>query len=159
MVLRAVRDVLSNMEDPLHDLHAPPVGTPCQTLHRRIVDACQAIRNCPDVSERMRRSMMRRESHGGHFEHLTINVLLTHKLNVSGHVSIWTVSLVVVCGIRAKICRQLSAALCTLPCFLSLAVQPFSPKFRAAARFNVEYPLYLVKDCFLFSLQSECVCL
>jgi hypothetical protein len=76
MVLRAVGDVLSNMEDPLHDLHAPPVGTPCQTLHRRIVDACQTIRNCPGVSERMRRSMMRRveactESHGGHFDPLS----------------------------------------------------------------------------------------
>jgi hypothetical protein len=45
------------------------------TLHHRIVDACQIIRNHPRIFERMRPSMMRRveaciESHGGHFEHL-----------------------------------------------------------------------------------------
>jgi hypothetical protein len=60
-----------------------PVGTPEtlvygapidneEALHHRIVDACQTIRNCPGIFERMRRSMMRRveaciESHGGHF--------------------------------------------------------------------------------------------
>jgi hypothetical protein len=46
-----------------------------ETLHHRIVDACQTVRNCSGTFERMRRSMMRRivgrtESHGGHFEHL-----------------------------------------------------------------------------------------
>jgi hypothetical protein len=53
-----------------------------EALHHRIGDACQTITNYsyPGIFERMRRSMMRRveaciESHGGHFEHLTINVL------------------------------------------------------------------------------------
>jgi hypothetical protein len=46
------------------------------TLHRRIVDGCQIIRNYPGIYERMRQSMMRRvetciDSHGGHFEQLT----------------------------------------------------------------------------------------
>jgi hypothetical protein len=46
-----------------------------EALHHRIVDACQTIRNYPGISERMRRSMMRRveaciEFHGGHAEHL-----------------------------------------------------------------------------------------
>jgi hypothetical protein len=43
-----------------------------KTLHHRIVDACQLIRN---IVERMRSSMTRRveaiiKSHGGYFEHL-----------------------------------------------------------------------------------------
>jgi hypothetical protein len=38
-----------------------------ETLHG-IVNACQALRNCPGISARMRRSMMT-ESRGGHFEH------------------------------------------------------------------------------------------
>jgi hypothetical protein len=55
-------------------VYAAPVDTE-ETPHQRIVDACQAIRNFPGISERMRRSMMRRveactESHGGHFGHL-----------------------------------------------------------------------------------------
>jgi hypothetical protein len=46
-----------------------------ETLHHRIVDACQTIRNCPGIFARMRRSMVRRvkacvESHGGHLEHV-----------------------------------------------------------------------------------------
>jgi hypothetical protein len=45
-----------------------------ESLHYRIVDACQTIRNYPGVFERMRRSTIRRfkaciESHGGHFDH------------------------------------------------------------------------------------------
>jgi hypothetical protein len=44
-----------------------------ETLHHRIVDACQTIRNYPGIFVWMLRSMMRRveaciESHGGHFE-------------------------------------------------------------------------------------------
>jgi hypothetical protein len=54
--------------------NAAPVDSE-EALHHRTVDACQTIRNCPGISERMWRSMMRRaeacvESHGGHFEHL-----------------------------------------------------------------------------------------
>jgi hypothetical protein len=54
-------------------VYAAPVDNE-DVLHHRIVDACQIIRNCPGISELMRRSMMRRveaciESHGGHFEH------------------------------------------------------------------------------------------
>jgi hypothetical protein len=53
-------------------MYAAPVDNE-ETLHR-IVDACQTIRNCPGISERTRRSVMRRveaciETHGGHFEH------------------------------------------------------------------------------------------
>jgi hypothetical protein len=59
-------------------LQTPVYAAPAdneEALHHRIVDACQAIHNCPSISERTRRSMMRRvkactESHGGHFEHL-----------------------------------------------------------------------------------------
>jgi hypothetical protein len=43
-----------------------------EALHHRIVDACQTIRKCPGIFERVRRSMMRGveaciESRGGHF--------------------------------------------------------------------------------------------
>jgi hypothetical protein len=46
-----------------------------ETLHHRIVDACQTIHNYPGIFERRRRPMIRHveaciESHGGHFEHL-----------------------------------------------------------------------------------------
>jgi hypothetical protein len=46
-----------------------------ETLHHRIVDACQTICNYPGIFVRMRRSVMRHveaciESHGGHFEYL-----------------------------------------------------------------------------------------
>jgi hypothetical protein len=69
-----------------------------EALHHRIVAACQTIRCYPGIFERMRRSMMRRveactESHGGHFQHLLYKCTLsaiTHKLNVSGHMLIWT---------------------------------------------------------------------
>jgi hypothetical protein len=59
---------------PKNLVYAAPVDNE-ETLHHCITDACQTIRNCPDVFERMLRSMMRRaeaciESHGGHFEHL-----------------------------------------------------------------------------------------
>jgi hypothetical protein len=73
-------------------LNAAPVDSE-EALHHRIVDACQTIRNCPGISERMRRSMMRRaeacvESHGGHFEHLLLMYFFSYnsiKLNVSEH--------------------------------------------------------------------------
>jgi hypothetical protein len=46
-----------------------------EALHHCIVDACQTIRNCSDIFERIWRSMLRRveactESHGEHCEHL-----------------------------------------------------------------------------------------
>jgi hypothetical protein len=55
-------------------VYAAPVDNE-EALHRRIMDACQTIRNYPGIFERMRLSMMRRveaftESHGGHFENL-----------------------------------------------------------------------------------------
>jgi hypothetical protein len=40
-------------------MYAAPVDNE-DALHRRIVDACQSIRNCPGISERILRSMMRR---------------------------------------------------------------------------------------------------
>jgi hypothetical protein len=54
--------------------YAAPVDNE-EALHRRIVDACQTIHNCPGIFAQIRRSMMRRveactESHGGHFEYL-----------------------------------------------------------------------------------------
>jgi hypothetical protein len=55
-------------------VYTPPVGRK-EALHHCIVDVCQTINICPGISERTRRSMMRRveacvESYGGHFEHL-----------------------------------------------------------------------------------------
>jgi hypothetical protein len=46
-----------------------------ETLHRRIMDACQSIRSYPGICGRMRRPMMRRvetrpETHEEHFEHV-----------------------------------------------------------------------------------------
>jgi hypothetical protein len=66
-------------------VYAAPVNNE-EAVHRT-VDACQTIRNCPVISERMLRSMMRRvegciECHGGHFEHCTLSAI-THKLTVS----------------------------------------------------------------------------
>jgi hypothetical protein len=94
LISRAVRDVLSNTYDgrwihrggptarpprspdfnPLDFVYAAPVDNE-EALHRRTVDACQTIRNCPGIFERIQRPVMRRveagiESHGGHFEHL-----------------------------------------------------------------------------------------
>jgi hypothetical protein len=55
-------------------VYAAPVDNE-DALYHCIVDACQSIRNYPDIFQRMRRSMMRRveacvESYGGRFEHL-----------------------------------------------------------------------------------------
>jgi hypothetical protein len=55
-------------------VYAAPVHNE-EALHRRTVDACQTISNCPGVLARMWRSMLRRveaciKSHGGHSEHL-----------------------------------------------------------------------------------------
>jgi hypothetical protein len=55
-------------------VYAAPVDNE-ETLHHCMVDACQTIRNCPGIFERMLWSMMRRVescigSHGGYFEHL-----------------------------------------------------------------------------------------
>jgi hypothetical protein len=85
---RAVRDVLNNTYvdkwtgragttarpprsshlNPLHFylwehleplVYAAPADTEEEALHHRTVDASQAIRNCPGIFERMRRSMRR----------------------------------------------------------------------------------------------------
>jgi hypothetical protein len=97
----------------------PPVETPRnQCVYaapvdnkeaHRAVDACQTIRNYPGIFEGIRRSAMRRveactESHGGHLSpycNCTVSAI-THKLNVSGHVLIWTFFPVMVCGTRAQ---------------------------------------------------------
>jgi hypothetical protein len=55
-------------------MYAAPVDIE-EAFHRRILDACQTIRNYSGIFERMRRSVMRRveaciDSHGGHVEHL-----------------------------------------------------------------------------------------
>jgi hypothetical protein len=91
---RAVRDALNNVYHdrwigrggptawlPRSPNLNPPVGTPkClvyaapvdngEALHQRTVDACQTIRNCPGNFERLRRSKLCIEAHGGHFEQL-----------------------------------------------------------------------------------------
>jgi hypothetical protein len=59
-------------------LHTLEYGAPVddeETSHRRTVDACQTIRNCPDIFARMWRSMMRRveactEPHRRHSDRL-----------------------------------------------------------------------------------------
>jgi hypothetical protein len=117
MVLRAVRDVLSNtyhdrwtdkggstawpprsMPDlnPLYfylcghvkalEYAAPPDNE--ETPHRRIVGACQTIRNYPDILERTRRSASRAlnlmEDILSTYYKCTPSAI-THKLNVSGY--------------------------------------------------------------------------
>jgi hypothetical protein len=79
-----------------------------EALHRRIVDACQTIRNCPGIFERMRRSMRRVEacigSHRGHFENLLYTLsAVTHKLNSFGDMLLWTLFLVLVRETRAQV--------------------------------------------------------
>jgi hypothetical protein len=41
------------------------------------------------------------ESHGGHFEHF-VPSCITHRLNVSGHMLVWTFLLVLICGTLAQ---------------------------------------------------------
>jgi hypothetical protein len=72
-------------------VYAAPVDNE-ETLHHRIVDACQTIRNYPRIFERMRRSTMRRveartESHGLFSD-------ITHKIHVSEHMLFGKFSLV-----------------------------------------------------------------
>jgi hypothetical protein len=55
-------------------VYAAPVDNE-ETLHHRIVDACQTVRNYPGIFVRMRLSIMLRveaciECHGGLFEHV-----------------------------------------------------------------------------------------
>jgi hypothetical protein len=82
--------------------YAAPVDNE-ETLHHRTVDACQTINNYPGNFEWMLRSMMSLvkaciEFHGGDVEHFykcTLSVT-AHKSNVSGHMLIWIVFLVLV---------------------------------------------------------------
>jgi hypothetical protein len=67
-----------------------------EALHHRIEDACQTLRNCSGIFERLRRSMMRRvetctESHGDiSSTYYKYNLsAVTHNLNVSGFRLIW----------------------------------------------------------------------
>jgi hypothetical protein len=88
----------------------------CNVLTLDAMDACQTIRNCPGIFERMRRSMMRCVRRALNLvEGILITYYkctlsaITHKLNVSGHMLIWTFVLVLVCGTRAQ---SLSAPFC-----------------------------------------------
>jgi hypothetical protein len=81
-------------------VYAAPVDNE-EALHNRILDACQTVHNYPGIFEGMRRSMMRRieafiKSHGGRFSTFYKCTLsaVTHKLNVSGYMSIWTFFLI-----------------------------------------------------------------
>jgi hypothetical protein len=55
-------------------MYAAPVDSE-MSLHNRIVDVCQTVRNYPSISEQMRLSIIRSveaypEFHGGYFQHL-----------------------------------------------------------------------------------------
>jgi hypothetical protein len=72
-----------------------------EALHHRIVDACQTIRNYPGIFEPMLRSMMRpgEACTESHEDILSLHIECTlsaiaQKLNVSGHMVIWTFFLV-----------------------------------------------------------------
>jgi hypothetical protein len=117
-------------------LYAAPVGNE-EALYHHIVDAGRTVRNYAGISERMRRSMMKRveactESHGGHFEHqfrCTLSAV-THKLNVSGYVFIWPFILVLICENRA---RNLS------PSFSCILYISYGMSVRSPNEFNCEY--------------------
>jgi hypothetical protein len=97
-------------------MYATPVDNE-EELHLRIVDACQTIRNYPGISERMRRSMMRRvdlciKSHRNilsPYYKFTFSAV-TQKLNVSGHMLIWTFILSWYAELVPKLCQQPSPA-------------------------------------------------
>jgi hypothetical protein len=79
-------------------VYASPVDNE-EALHRRTVDACRTIRKYFSIFERTRLSMLRRvdayaQSLGGHFDHLLKYTFpaTTHKLNVSGHMFLWTIT-------------------------------------------------------------------
>jgi hypothetical protein len=68
-----------------------------QSLHHRIVDACQTIRNYPGIFARMRRSVM-----STYFK-CTLSAI-THKLNVFGHMILSTFFLVSYVELMHRIC-------------------------------------------------------
>jgi hypothetical protein len=75
---------------PKYLVHADPVDNE-EAFDHHILEICQNIRNYPGIFERMRRSMMRHveactKYHGGHFDRSAV----THKLNVSRHMLMWT---------------------------------------------------------------------
>jgi hypothetical protein len=77
-----------------------------EALHHRIVNASQTIRNHPGVFEWMGRSMVIRietciESRRRYFEHFSLSAI-SHKLNVSGYMAIWTFFLVFTSGTCAQ---------------------------------------------------------
>jgi hypothetical protein len=89
-------------------VYAAPVDNE-EALHHPIVDASKTVRIYPGIFERMRRSMMKLveaciESHGdilSTYYKCTLSAI-THKLNVSGLMLIWTFFLRLVCGIGAQ---------------------------------------------------------
>jgi hypothetical protein len=109
---RAVRDVLNNIYHDRWIGRGGPTAWPPRSPDlnhldvyllehlKALVDACQAIRNYPGIFERLRGSMMRRvegctQSHGGQlsiYYKCTLSAV-THKLNISGHMLIWTLFL------------------------------------------------------------------
>jgi hypothetical protein len=100
-------------------VYAAPVDNE-ESLHHRTVDACQGIRNYPGIFELILRSMMRRaeacmESHDfilNTYCNCTLSAI-THKLNVSGHMLIWTFFLSWYVELVPKVCPQFSATSCT----------------------------------------------
>jgi hypothetical protein len=100
-------------------LYASPVDNKMAPPHR-LVDACRIIRNCPDISERMRSPKMRHvegctEFRVRYYEHLLwMYVFSCNKLNVSGQMFTWTFFLVLVRETRAQsLSPSFSYSLCS----------------------------------------------
>jgi hypothetical protein len=80
-----------------------------EALHHRTVDACQIIRNYPDIFVRMLRSMMTRveaciflmDDISSAYYKCTLSAT-THVLHFSGSMFLWTFFIVLVCGTRAR---------------------------------------------------------
>jgi hypothetical protein len=86
-------------------VYAAPVDNE-EPLQHRMVDACQTIRNYPDIFEWMWRSMMRRveaciEDILSTSYKCTLSAV-THKLKVSRHMLIWKFFLILVRGTLAQ---------------------------------------------------------
>jgi hypothetical protein len=133
-------------------VYASPVDNEGTRPHR-IVDACQTIRNYPgtlngcggpwwDVS---RRALNLMENTLSTYYKCTLSDI-THKLNVCGHMLIWTFFLVLACGTRAQ---SLSAPF-SYTLHINIKVCIYIIKFTRVNRNDV-----IVTSCSLISI--DCV--
>jgi hypothetical protein len=86
-------------------VYADPISNEGE-LHHRIVDTRQTIGKFPGIFERMRQSMSRYawnrvEDIMSTYYKRTLSAII-HKLNVSGHVLIWTIFLALVFGTHTQ---------------------------------------------------------